>query len=96
MAPSLLMNLYITGLNQLTDVEIDRINKPYLPLASGELSIAHGWQVVLVSLGLALVFAAKAAWPLRGVLLGSAALGTVYSLPPFRCDLYLLACWTAS
>ena len=32
--PVLLMNLYITGLNQLFDVEIDRINKPTLPLAS--------------------------------------------------------------
>ncbi|MEL7163792.1 MAG: UbiA family prenyltransferase, partial [Bacteroidota bacterium] len=32
-------NVYITGLNQLTDVEIDRINKPYLPLASGAYSL---------------------------------------------------------
>ncbi|MEJ2637168.1 MAG: UbiA family prenyltransferase, partial [Calditrichia bacterium] len=28
-------NIYIVGLNQLQDVEIDRINKPYLPLAAG-------------------------------------------------------------
>ena len=25
--PALLMNIYITGLNQVTDVEIDKINK---------------------------------------------------------------------
>ncbi len=37
--PALLMNIAIVGLNQLTDVEIDRVNKPYLPLASGELTI---------------------------------------------------------
>ena len=25
-------NVFITGLNQLSDVAIDRVNKPYLPL----------------------------------------------------------------
>jgi homogentisate phytyltransferase / homogentisate geranylgeranyltransferase len=33
-------NIYIVGLNQLYDIEIDRINKPHLPLASGEFSSA--------------------------------------------------------
>ena len=37
--PALLMNVCIVGLNQLYDVEIDKINKPYLPLASGEMTI---------------------------------------------------------
>lgn len=32
------INLYITGLNQITDMEIDRINKPYLPIVSGEMT----------------------------------------------------------
>lgn len=32
------MNVSIVGLNQLYDVEIDKINKPYLPLASGEMT----------------------------------------------------------
>src|SRR3712207_8755450 len=31
-------NVYIVGLNQLEDVEIDRINKPHLPIAAGEFS----------------------------------------------------------
>eukprot|EP00929_Paragymnodinium_shiwhaense_P079551 TRINITY_DN41459_c0_g1_i2.p1 TRINITY_DN41459_c0_g1~~TRINITY_DN41459_c0_g1_i2.p1 ORF type:complete len:922 (-),score=130.07 TRINITY_DN41459_c0_g1_i2:102-2867(-) len=30
LVPALLMNVYITGLNQIYDVEIDRQNKPYL------------------------------------------------------------------
>ena len=42
MPAALLMNVYITGLNQLLDIEIDRINKPDLPLASGELSPLAG------------------------------------------------------
>ena len=36
--PALLMNVSIVGLNQLYDVEIDKVNKPYLPLASGEMT----------------------------------------------------------
>ncbi|KAF9590539.1 hypothetical protein IFM89_035857 [Coptis chinensis] len=40
--PALLMNLYVVALNQLSDVESDKINKPYLPLPSGELSINTG------------------------------------------------------
>ncbi len=45
--------MFITGLNQLTDVEIDRINKPYLPLASGAYTLTTGYLIV----GLCLVFA---------------------------------------
>ena len=33
---ALLANVSIVGLNQLYDVEIDKVNKPYLPLASGK------------------------------------------------------------
>ena len=82
--PALLMNIYITGLNQITDVEIDKINKPYLPIAAGELSKQHGIIVVLVSLIASLQLVRNAAWPLQSVVLGSCILGTLYSLPPFR------------
>ncbi|KAJ9557766.1 hypothetical protein OSB04_012380 [Centaurea solstitialis] len=41
------MNIYIVGLNQLSDIEIDKVNKPYLPLASGEYSVKTG--VIIVS-----------------------------------------------
>ncbi|XLR30996.1 hypothetical protein S83_058896, partial [Arachis hypogaea] len=43
---ALFMNIYIVGLNQLSDIEIDRINKPYLPLASGEYSVGTGVTIV--------------------------------------------------
>ena len=33
------VNVFIVGINQLEDVEIDRINKPELPIAAGELSV---------------------------------------------------------
>ncbi|WP_347239315.1 homogentisate phytyltransferase [Phormidium sp. FACHB-1136] len=80
----LLGNLYIVGLNQLEDVAIDQINKPHLPLASGEFSLADGrWIVALAGLGsfgLALV---GGPWLLATVGL-SLVIGTAYSLPPLR------------
>ncbi len=82
--PSLLTNLYITGLNQVTDVEIDIINKPYLPIPSGKLSKRNATILVIGSLIISLLFAAKVEFPLRMTILTSALLGTVYSLPPFR------------
>lgn len=42
-------NAFIVGINQIYDVRIDKINKPFLPIASGELDIAGAWIIVLVS-----------------------------------------------
>jgi hypothetical protein len=42
LVPALLMNVAIVGINQIYDVDIDKVNKPYLPLASGELSMTQG------------------------------------------------------
>ena len=38
----LAVNVYIVGINQLEDVEIDRVNKPFLPLAAGEMTVRRG------------------------------------------------------
>jgi len=46
LVPALLMNICIVGLNQIFDVPIDRINKPYLPLASGEFTMRMGQSIV--------------------------------------------------
>ncbi|XP_025615140.1 naringenin 8-dimethylallyltransferase 2, chloroplastic isoform X2 [Arachis hypogaea] len=40
------MHMYIVGVNQLADLEIDKINKPYLPLASGDFSFRNGVIIV--------------------------------------------------
>ena len=88
LVPSLLINLYITGLNQLYDIELDRVNKPTLPLAAGDMSPVVGAAVVLSSLvsGLALgwVHPRYCTDALRATLIGSALLGTAYSAPPLR------------
>jgi homogentisate phytyltransferase/homogentisate geranylgeranyltransferase len=88
MVPSLLMNLYITGLNQITDVEIDKINKPNLPIAAGILS--QKTAIITVSVALLASLWMGAAHPLYSTqglnvaLWGSGILGTLYSVEPFR------------
>lgn len=86
--PSLLMNLYITGLNQITDIDIDKINKPNLPLASGDLKKSTAISVVLAAVAVSLIMSVCnpvfSTSGLQVALWGSFLLGTVYSLPPFR------------
>ncbi|MBF2000881.1 MAG: homogentisate phytyltransferase [Synechococcales cyanobacterium M58_A2018_015] len=77
-------NVYIVGLNQLEDVEIDQVNKPHLPLASGEFSRSQGLAIVVLSgiaaLGLSAV---QGVW-LMATVWTSLLIGTAYSLPPIR------------
>ena len=77
-------NVYIVGLNQLEDVAIDKINKPHLPLASGEFSWQQGQFIVITTGVLALVFALLLGPFLFGMVGISLAIGTAYSLPPIR------------
>jgi homogentisate phytyltransferase / homogentisate geranylgeranyltransferase len=78
------VNVFIVGLNQITDVEIDRINKPYLPIAAGDLTMTQAWWIVgacgAVPVALALT---QGAVELAGVLAGL-AVGVAYSVPPLR------------
>ena len=77
-------NIYIVGLNQLYDIEIDRINKPNLPLASGEFSVNQGKVIIAVTGIIALLIAAlSGAWLFITVSV-SMSLGTAYSTPPIR------------
>merc|ERR1719424_2309095 len=43
----LLGNLFIVGINQIYDVEIDHINKPFLPVAAGRISPKMAWALVI-------------------------------------------------
>lgn len=77
-------NIYIVGLNQITDIDIDRINKPWLPLASGAFSLRTGYVLIGLSVLLSLGIAFYLGKFLLFTVLLSLALGTSYSLPPFR------------
>ncbi|KAJ4958703.1 hypothetical protein NE237_025814 [Protea cynaroides] len=78
---ALFMNVYIVGLNQLFDIAIDKVNKPYLPLASGEYSVRIGATIVIsfaiMSFWLGYVVGS---WPLFWALFISFLLGTAYSI----------------
>lgn len=87
----LLVNLYITGLNQIIDVPKDIINKPYLPIPSGQLSVGQAKLIV----GSALILCASicqlspySSKSLGASLFGGALLGTLYSVPPIRLQKY--------
>ena len=52
-----LLNAASNALNQIYDLEIDRVNKPGRPLTSGRLSIRTAWLFTVTSYGAALVLA---------------------------------------
>src|SRR4030043_1398259 len=43
-----LLNAASNGLNQIYDLEIDRINKPKRPLPSGKMTIKQAWIVTII------------------------------------------------
>jgi homogentisate phytyltransferase/homogentisate geranylgeranyltransferase len=77
-------NVYIVGLNQLKDIEIDQINKPHLPLAAGEYSRNQAQFIIATTGILALVLAGFQGQFLLATVTISLILGTAYSLPPIR------------
>ncbi|MEM6838450.1 MAG: homogentisate phytyltransferase [Cyanobacteria bacterium P01_C01_bin.120] len=77
-------NVYIVGLNQIEDVAIDRINKPSLPIASGEFSRSDAWSIVIFVGSLSAFLAAFADGYLLSTVLLSLLIGTAYSVPPVR------------
>jgi homogentisate phytyltransferase/homogentisate geranylgeranyltransferase len=81
---ALACNVFITGLNQWSDVEVDRINKPWLPIPAGRLSRAGALRIVLVCLVLALVVAALLSWSFFGLIALISFLGWAYSMPPIQ------------
>jgi len=78
-------NVYIVGLNQVEDIAIDRINKPELPIASGEFTKGHAQRLVLLMgiVAIALSLISQNIFLVLTVGL-SLLIGTAYSLPPIR------------
>lgn len=81
----LLGNAFIVGINQIYDEEIDKMNKPFLPVASGEMSRRFAWIAVLLS-GVAGPVIVKKFFPPLLFRLYSFGLflGLIYSVPPIR------------
>ncbi|GAB4819429.1 hypothetical protein N2152v2_006475 [Parachlorella kessleri] len=78
-------NGYIVGINQIYDVDIDAVNKPFLPVASGELSPGAAWALCLVMAAVGTTVASLNFGRLIGGLYAFGLfLGTIYSVPPLR------------
>lgn len=81
----LLGNAFIVGINQIFDEDIDKMNKPFLPVASGEMSRRYAWTTVAASgiIGPLIVFNFFPFLLFKLYMLGW-TLGAVYSVPPIR------------
>lgn len=81
----LMGNCFIVGINQIYDVDIDMLNKPFLPVASGELSSRQAWVAVVASgvLGPLIVYNCFPLLLFRLYMTGL-FLGGIYSVPPIR------------
>ncbi|MFN5218425.1 MAG: homogentisate phytyltransferase [Sphingomonadales bacterium] len=77
-------NVCITGLNQIVDVELDKINKPELPIVSGKLDIATAKKIVVLSGLISIGAAAVLHWFLLLLIAVILLLGIVYSVPPIQ------------
>jgi homogentisate phytyltransferase / homogentisate geranylgeranyltransferase len=85
------VNLAIVGVNQITDVEIDRINKPHLPIAAGLLTREAAWRIVAVAAALPLVLALTQGLLETAAVVAALAVGAAYSLPPLRLKRFPIA-----
>jgi 4-hydroxybenzoate polyprenyltransferase len=82
------LNAASNALNQLYDLEIDRINKPKRPLPSGRLSLRGAWIFTVATYALALFLA----WLVQPggrhecfwIVVAAAVITVLYSVPPFR------------
>ena len=78
------LNAASNGLNQICDLENDRINKPHRPLPSGKMTLGRAWAFVAVTYAAALVMVAAVNRETFAIY-AIAALATVaYSAPPVR------------
>jgi homogentisate phytyltransferase / homogentisate geranylgeranyltransferase len=78
------VNVAIVGVNQITDIEIDRINKPQLPLAAGDLSVEAAWRIVAVCAAVPVGLGLTQGPLETGAVVAALAVGAAYSLPPVR------------
>jgi chlorophyll/bacteriochlorophyll a synthase len=82
------LNAASNALNQIYDLEIDRINKPGRPLTSGRLSIRDAWVFTVAAYGAALLLAWFVAPEGRHecfwIVVAAVGFTIAYSVPPVR------------
>lgn len=82
------LNAASNALNQIYDLDIDRVNKPRRPLPSGRLALKGAWSFTLIAYAIALVLA----WLVQPsgrhecfwIVVSATIITILYSAPPFR------------
>ncbi|XP_060962814.1 geranylpyrophosphate:olivetolate geranyltransferase, chloroplastic [Cannabis sativa] len=90
LVPILSFNFFAAIMNQIYDVDIDRINKPDLPLVSGEMSIETAWilSIIVALTGLIVTIKLKSAPLFVFIYIFGIFAGIAYSVPPIRWKQY--------
>lgn len=78
------LNAASNGLNQICDLENDRINKPHRPLPSGKMTWRQAWGFVVVTYIAALAMVAVVNWETFAIYVVAALATIAYSAPPVR------------
>ena len=78
------LNAYSNGINQIFDIEVDRINKPWRLLPSGALRSEEAWAISIFFLLLSLALALWVSWQTTLIVGTASALPYLYSAPPAR------------
>lgn len=82
------LNAASNAINQIYDLEVDRVNKPQRPLPSGRISHREaGWLTLFLYL-FALALAWWVNWQCFALALTAAILTVIYSVPPLRTKKY--------
>lgn len=81
---SLLLTGASNGLNQIADIETDRINRPDRPLPSGRMSLGAAWWLTGVLLAGALAAAVPAGVGFLACVVITVPVTAAYSFPPLR------------
>jgi 4-hydroxybenzoate polyprenyltransferase len=79
-----LLNAASNGLNQICDLENDRINKASRPLPSAELTPRDAWTFVIAAYGVALALVAPVNAETFAIYVIAAVATVLYSAPPAR------------
>ncbi|GJQ15703.1 hypothetical protein GpartN1_g7494.t1 [Galdieria partita] len=81
----ILGNIFIVGINQIYDIEVDKVNKPFLPLAAREMETPLAWFVVVISgIGGVVITSLYFSRLILYLYISGLSFGALYSLPPFR------------
>lgn len=78
------LNAASNGINQIFDLEIDRINKPNRELPAGRMTIPEAWGVSIFFYALTMILAYSIGMECFIIVLIGAFMTYIYSAPPFR------------